>query len=75
MAELIIALISIAAITALLFMAFIGGFAVGTDQRLDNASRLTKARICAVEAERQLHDLTRRAFVAMAEAAERKDRP
>lgn len=75
MAEFIIVLVSIAVIIGLVFMAFIGGFAIGTDHRLHNRSHLTNARIRAVDAERQVHDLTRRAFVEMADAAERKQRP
>lgn len=47
---------------------FLLGFRLGGDHW---QAELTRLRLEAVKAERQMHDLTRQAFVAMAEHAER----
>lgn len=47
---------------------FLLGFRLGGDHWL---SELARVRMEAAHAERQLHDLTRQAFVAMSEEAER----
>ena len=50
-------------------LVYLLGFRLGGQSRI---SELQRVRAEAAEAERQLHDLTRSAFVAMAEAAERR---
>lgn len=64
---LVLALVSLAAVVFLL------GFRLGGDRW---QAELTRVRLEAVHAERQVHDLTRQAFVAMAEQAElHRNRP
>lgn len=50
-------------------LVYLLGFRLGGQSGI---SELQRVRAEAAEAERQLHDLTRSAFVAMAEAAERR---
>ena len=50
-------------------LVYLLGFRLGGQS---GVSELQRVRAEAAEAERQLHDLTRSAFVAMAEAAERR---
>jgi hypothetical protein len=52
-------------------VAFLLGFRVGGDHW---QSELTRVRVEAVEAERRLHDLSRQAFIAMAEKVEQEHR-
>ena len=54
------------ALLALAGVVFLLGFQLGGDQW---QSELMRVRIEAARAERQLHDLTRQAFVAMTEEA------
>jgi len=54
---------------AVLFLTFLLGFRVGGTSWFAETQRL---RMEAAAAERELHDLTRSAFVAMAEEAERR---
>jgi len=63
---LIIVLAAVAALGAALFLL---GFRLGGDHW---QSELAKVRLEAAQAERQLHDVTRSAFVSMAEAVERR---
>ena len=62
----VLLLLSVASIAALTFLL---GFRVGGNSWLSEAQRV-KAEAAA--AERQLHELTRSAFVAMAEEAQRR---
>ena len=48
---------------------FVWGFRLGGEQ---GHAELAKVRLQAAQAERRLHNLTRDAFVRMAEAAERR---
>ncbi len=48
---------------------FLLGFRLGGD---GNATELNRVRVEAAQAQRELHNLTRQAFVAMAEAVERR---
>jgi len=57
----------IAAILMLTAAVFVFGFHVGGEHW---QSELTRVRMEAIQAERQLHNLTRQAFVAMAEEAQ-----
>ena len=54
-------------------LAFLLGFRLGGE---DSRTELVRVRLEAAQAERQLHDLTRQAFIAMAERVEqhRQDR-
>ena len=63
---LIVVLVAVVALSTALFLL---GFRLGGDQW---QSELAKVRLEAARAERQLHDVTRSAFVSMAEAAERR---
>ena len=66
------ALLVIVLVVGFLLMAvlvYLLGFRLGGQSGI---SELQRVRAEAAEAERQLHDLTRSAFVAMAEAAERR---
>lgn len=66
------ALLLVALVVGFLLVAvliFLLGFRLGGQSGI---SELQRVRAEAAEAERQLHDLTRSAFVAMAEAAERR---
>lgn len=65
-ALVIFLLLSISMVMALTFLL---GFRLGGQSWMSEAQRV---RAEAAAAERQLHDLTRAAFVAMAEEAERK---
>ncbi|MEA3078197.1 MAG: hypothetical protein QOF60_3105 [Actinomycetota bacterium] len=69
MTLLILFLLSLAALVAVVFLL---GFRLGGDhwQR-----RLLEVRLQAAAAERSLHNLTRQAFVAMAEEVERRRSP
>jgi len=53
----------------LISVMYVLGFHVGGEHWL---SELTRVRMEAAQAERRLHDLTRQAFVAMAEHVERR---
>jgi hypothetical protein len=53
----------------LVALVFILGFRLGGDHW---QARLTQVRLEAARAERELHDLTRNAFVAMTEAAQER---
>jgi hypothetical protein len=48
---------------------FLLGFRLGNEH---GRSRIARVQLEAARAERQLHDLTRQAFVAMADASQRK---
>ena len=66
------ALLVVVLVVGFLLMAvlvYLLGFRLGGQSGI---SELQRVRAEAAEAERQLHDLTRSAFVAMAEAAERR---
>lgn len=66
------ALLLVALVVGFLLVAvliYLLGFRLGGQSGI---SELQRVRAEAAEAERQLHDLTRSAFVAMAEAAERR---
>jgi uncharacterized membrane protein YciS (DUF1049 family) len=65
-------LLLLLALVLLLATVFLLGFRLGGDHW---QARLLQVRIEAAQAERSLHDLTRQAFVAMAERAERLRRP
>ncbi len=66
-----IALLIIMAFVLLVLLAsvFLFGFRLGGEHW---QSELAKVRLEAAQAERQLHDLTRQAFVSMAEAVEQR---
>jgi hypothetical protein len=64
---LVVAVIILAAVLGAAL--FLLGFRLGADQW---QGRLAQIRLEASKAERELHDLTRQAFVSMAEAAERR---
>ena len=67
---MIIFLIPLGALTVVALVAvFLLGFKLGGDP---TQSELLRVRVEAAKAERRLHDLTRDAFVAMANAAERR---
>ena len=54
-------------------MAFLFGFGVGaTPDTQNRREQLANARRQAMRADRELHNLTREAFIAMSEAAERR---
>lgn len=55
-------------LTALVVMSFVLGHRYGGDRW---QAELTRVRLEAAQAERQLHDLSRTAFAAMAEEVER----
>jgi hypothetical protein len=63
---LIIAIVMGVIIAVLLFLL---GFKLGNER---GQSRIARVHLDAARAERQLHDLTREAFVAMAEASQRR---
>lgn len=67
MIAIMITVIVMAVIIAVLL--FLLGFRLGTEH---GQSRVARIQLDAARAERRLHDLTRSAFVAMAEAAQRK---
>jgi uncharacterized membrane protein YciS (DUF1049 family) len=56
-------------VLALVATVFLLGFRLGGESW---QSELARVRMEAAHAERQLHNLTRQAFVSMAEAAERR---
>jgi hypothetical protein len=56
-------------LVGLVASAYLLGFRLGGDHWRDEVLRV---RSESVEAQRQIHDLTRQAFVAMAEEAERR---
>jgi hypothetical protein len=64
----IVILIILLGLTAAVFLL---GFRLGGEHW---QSEVTKIRMEAARAERQLHDLTRQAFVAMTQHAERSER-
>ena len=53
-------------------LAFLLGFRLGGDHWFDE---LTRVRLESAKAERQLHDLTRQAFISMAKRAEEQHHP
>lgn len=55
--------------SALVLAVFLLGFRLGGDSWL---AELQRNRAQAAQAQRQLHDLTRQAFISMSEAAERR---
>lgn len=57
------------ALILLIAATFVLGFRLGGDHW---QSELTRVRLQAAQAERQLHNLTRQAFVSMAEAVEQR---
>lgn len=61
----------LACLAALVPAAYLLGFRLGGAHWYD---RLVETRLAAAKAERQLHDLTRQAFVAMAEHAQESQR-
>jgi hypothetical protein len=69
----VIGLIVILLVTllALVCAVYLLGFRLGGDHWKDE---LTRVRMESVHAEREMHDLTRQAFVAMAEEADRRIR-
>lgn len=67
---MVVLLVVIFVLTLLAILtAFLLGFRLGGERW---QSELTRVRLEAAHAERQLHDLTREAFVAMAERIERR---
>jgi uncharacterized protein HemY len=60
------------AVALLVVLTYLLGFRLGGQSWVAEAQRV---RAQAAAAERQLHDLTRSAFVSMAEEAERRRRP
>jgi hypothetical protein len=64
-----LAVFLVIAIAMLLALTYLLGFRLGGQSWVAEAQRV---RAQAAAAERQLHDLTRSAFVAMAEEAERR---
>lgn len=68
---LTMALLLFVAVIALAAALFLLGFRLGAEE---SAGELTRVRMEAARAERQLHDLTRSAFIAMAEEAQRHRR-
>ena len=64
-ALVLLLVLALATLTAAVFLL---GFRLGGDRW---QSELTRVRLEAAHAERQLHDLTRQAFISMAEHAER----
>lgn len=64
-----LAVVLIIVLTLLVSVTYLLGFRLGGDHW---QSELSRVRMEAAQAERQLHDLTRQAFVAMAEEAERR---
>lgn len=67
---MIAALVVLAVLSVFLVtVVYLLGFRLGGTSWL---SELTRVRAEAAQAERQLHDLTRQAFVAMAEEVERR---
>jgi hypothetical protein len=69
MTPLVFALILIILLLALTAAVFLLGYRVGTDGW---QAELTRVRLEAAQAQRDFHRLTREAFVAMAEHAERR---
>ncbi len=65
----IVLLLLVLLLAALVVSVFLLGFRLGGDHW---AEELTRVRLTAAQAERRVHDLTRQAFVAMAEEAERR---
>jgi uncharacterized membrane protein YciS (DUF1049 family) len=59
-------LLLLLALSALVLVVFLLGFRLGGDHW---QAELLRVRLEAARAERQMHDLTRQAFVAMAERA------
>jgi hypothetical protein len=66
---ILLALLLVLAVAAFAGALFLLGFRLGGEHW---HAELTRVRLEAVQAERQLHDLTRDAFVAMTEAAEKR---
>jgi uncharacterized membrane protein YciS (DUF1049 family) len=64
-------LLLVLALLALAASVFLLGFRLGGEHWL---AELNRVRLEAARAERQIHDLTRQAFVAMAEEVERHRR-
>lgn len=64
-------LLLLASLSAVVVLAYLLGFRMGGDSWAEEARRV---RGRAEVASRQMHDLTRAAFVAMAEEAERRRR-
>ena len=60
------------AVTLVVILTYLLGFRLGGQSWMTEANRV---RAEAAAAERQLHDLTRSAFVAMAEQAEQRRNP
>jgi len=69
----VIALVVALVLTGLVLITvvYLLGFRLGGDH---GRVELHRVRMEAAHAERQLHDLTRQAFVSMAEQAQRRDR-
>jgi Tfp pilus assembly protein PilX len=70
MVELVLIILGLIAL--LVGAVFLLGFRLGSNHW---QSELAQVRLEAAQAERQLHDLTREAFVAMAERIEGRQRP
>jgi hypothetical protein len=69
---MILLAVALAIVTALLIVAsYLLGFRLGGEHWRDEVSRV---RAQAAQAERRIHDLSRQAFIAMAEEAERRRR-
>ena len=64
---MIIGLLLVLAVAALVLAMFLLGFRLGGDHW---QAQLARVRMESAQAERQMHDLTRQAFEAMAERAE-----
>jgi uncharacterized membrane protein YciS (DUF1049 family) len=64
--------LTIVTVTGLLAVIFLLGFRLGGEHW---QAELTKVRLEAAQAEKRLHDLTRQAFITMAEQVERRHRP
>lgn len=64
---MIVLLLLVLALVILTLAVFLLGYRLGGDHW---QAELTRVRLEAAQAERQMHDLTRQAFVAMAERAE-----
>ena len=66
---ILMTIIFLVVLTALVATVFLLGFRVGDGS---SATNLARVRSEAGEAQRRMHDLTRQAFLAMAEEAERQ---
>lgn len=69
---MILLLLFIVMLAALVGFAYLLGFRLGGQHWQDE---LLRVRLESVSAQRQMHDLTRQAFVAMVEHAEQQRRP